>query len=149
MKIEWSGRPNFIGYLTSCKEISWKLLVTVAILWYEKFQIGIMSRIYIGIMAAYILYALIRCAGFRYYITSKGPVVKSGRKYYFLQWDDLVKEEYFVRVRPIEWLIGCRTFEFTRNYQASRKDVWREQARFWAVRGHRELDEIIRKHLKK
>ena len=150
LKIEWSGKPNYLGYLFSNKGFFWKMVGAGIVIWYEKFQMGMLSVVCIGVLAIYVLFAMIRCMMLSYYITKDGPVVQSGSAYYLLPWKDLLQEEYFVYAKPFEAILGCKTLEFTRSYITSRKqDVWKEKARFWAVRGHRELDEIIRKHLKK
>ena len=144
----WSGKPSLFAYLISNKRILVWIIAEILLLYYERFQFLLTSRIFTIITALYFLYSITQGLSLSYYLIESGPVVKKGKKYYLLAWEDLLQDEYSMYGTILERLLGCRTIEFTRCYIRSiKKDEWKQKARFWSIKEYQEVNQIICDHI--
>ena len=106
------------------------------------------SKVGILLTMLYLIYAVICWGTLTYYITMDGPVVKQGHKYYMIRLKDIRMDEYKVYVTISDRIFNSRTFEFTRSYMRStKKDGWKDVARFWGIKEHQKVAGIISKCL--
>jgi len=150
LNVVWEGKPHSLSFLFVNANLgAWCFLFLTFLL--SEMNVKEFFTSYLLFLPLCVLIALVRVLYLymrsTYFVTTDGPVVRQGKKYYLLHWHDLRSEEIFYYRRGIEWIFGCRTVEFTRSYINSRnKDSWKYKARFWCVRDYLKIMELVQNY---
>lgn len=147
-EILWEGRPFMPAYLLGGEGTLLFTIIVFVVLTYWGYTLIWLDCL----MAAIVLFEWIQViahyASRRYYITTRGTVVRRNSRYYLIRWQFINPEKFRTRSGLINLLFGCRTISFARNYgfsstRGANANLWRYIGTFACIRHADEIRKML------